>query len=107
MLGLKKKRRVYHLWKKGWATWEEYRVLVRSYREKITKAKAQLELNLATIVRDKKKSFYKYVKSKKNPKEKIFPLTYTEGNVATSDEEKAKVLNAFFASVFNLSLIHI
>ncbi|KAM9590717.1 uncharacterized protein ACIBXB_005842 isoform 1-T1 [Morphnus guianensis] len=101
LLGVKKKRRVYHLWKKGRATWEEYRDLVRSYREKIRKAKAQLELNLATIVRDNKKCFYKYVNSKKNPKENIFPLMDTEGNVATRDEEKAEVLNAFFASVFN------
>ena len=30
LLGVRKKRRVYHLWKKGRATWEEYRDLVRS-----------------------------------------------------------------------------
>ncbi|KAM9591187.1 uncharacterized protein ACIBXB_006083 isoform 1-T2 [Morphnus guianensis] len=101
LLGVKKKRRVYHLWRKGRATWEEYRDLVRSYREEIRKAKAQLELNLATIVRDNKKCFYKYVNSKKNPKENIYPLMDTEGNIATRDEEKAEVLNAFFASVFN------
>ncbi|KFQ03373.1 hypothetical protein N329_05067, partial [Haliaeetus albicilla] len=100
LLGLWKKKRVYHLWKKGQATQEEYRDLVRSCREEIRKAKAQLELNLATIVRDNKKCFYKYVNNK-TAKENICPLLDTEGNIATRDEEKAEVLNAFFASVFN------
>jgi len=35
LLGLRKKRRVYHLWKKGQVTQEEYRGLVRSCREEI------------------------------------------------------------------------
>ena len=92
---------VYHLWKKGQATQEEYRDLVRSCREEIRKAKAQLELNLATIVRYNKKCFYKYVNNKKRAKENIYPLFDTEGNIATRDEEKAEVLNAFFTSVLN------
>ena len=33
--------------------------------------------------------------------ENIYPFMDTEGNVATRDEEKAKVFNGFFASVFN------
>ncbi|KAK4816237.1 hypothetical protein QYF61_013645 [Mycteria americana] len=49
LLGLRKKRRIYHFWKKGQASQEEYRDLVKSCREKIRKAKAQLELNLATV----------------------------------------------------------
>jgi len=57
LLGLRKKRRVYHLWKKGQETQEEYRGLVRSRREEFRKANAQLELRLATVVRDKKKMF--------------------------------------------------
>jgi len=57
LLGLRKKRGVYHLWKKGQTTQEEYRGLVRSCREEIRKAKAQLELRLATVVRDNKKMF--------------------------------------------------
>jgi len=64
-LGLRKKRRVYHLWKKGQATQEEYRGLIRSCREEIRKAKAQLELRLATVVRDNKKCFYQYTTNKK------------------------------------------
>jgi len=57
LLRLRKKRRVYHLRKKGQVTQEEFRGLVRSCKEEIKKAKAQLELRLATVVRDNKKMF--------------------------------------------------
>ena len=48
---------------------EGYRYLVRSCREKTRKAKAQLELNLTTVVRENKKCFYKYINNKKRAKE--------------------------------------
>jgi len=101
LMGLRKKRGVYHLCKKGQATQEKYRGLVRSCRVQIRKAKTQLELRLATVVRDNKKWFYKYVNSKKRAKENLHPLLDARGNIANKDEEKAEVLNAFFASVFN------
>jgi len=99
LLGLRKKRRVYHLRKKGQATQEDYRGLIRSCREEIRKAKAQLELRLATAVRDNKKCFYKYINNKKRAKESLHPLLDARGNIDNEDEEKTEVLNAFFASV--------
>ena len=82
-------------------TQEEYRGLVRSCREEIRKAKAELELRLATVVGYNKKCFYKYINNKETAKESLHPFLHVRGNIANKDEEKAEVLNAFFASVFN------
>ncbi|KAK4825649.1 hypothetical protein QYF61_001434 [Mycteria americana] len=100
-LELRKKRRVYDLWKKGQATQEDYKGVARLCREKIRRAKAELELNLAAAVKDNKKHFFKYISSKRRAKENLQPLTDRGGNTMTKDEEKAEVLNAFFVSVFN------
>ena len=51
------KKRVYNLWKKGRATQEDYKDVMRLCREKIRRAKAQQEINLATAVKDNKKMF--------------------------------------------------
>ena len=60
-LKLKNKRKVYGLWKSGQATYDDYRHVVKLCREKIRKAKAQLELNLATKAKENSKCFYKHI----------------------------------------------
>ncbi|RLW96749.1 hypothetical protein EAI66_26110 [Escherichia coli] len=75
-LELKNKRKVYGLWKSGQATYEDYRYVVKLCREKIRKAKAQLELNLATKVSNK--YFYKYINSKRRARENLHPLLDAE-----------------------------
>ena len=70
-------------------------------RDKIRKAKAQLELSLATKVKDNNKYFCKYIYSKRRARENLHPFLDAEGNLVTKDQDKAEVLNAFVASVFN------
>jgi len=45
------------LWKSGQATYDDYKYIVKLCWEKIRKAKAQLELNLAAKVKENNKYF--------------------------------------------------
>ena len=100
-LRLCKKKRVYVLWKMGQATWGDYKEVAKVCRAGVRKAKAQLELRLATAVKEKKKSFYKYISGKRRTKDNFHPLLDAVGNVTTEDKAKTEVLNAFFRSAFN------
>jgi len=62
---LRRKTKVYGMWKEGQATWEEHKNIVKACREATRKAKVHLELNPARDVKDNKKGFSKYISSKK------------------------------------------
>ena len=51
---------MYRKWKQGCVGWEEYRAVVHVCRDRIRKANAQVELNLARDVKDNK-GFCKYI----------------------------------------------
>lgn len=56
---------------------------------------------MGTFVKDNKKCFYKYINVKRKDKTNLCFLLEEEGNSVIADEEKAEVLNAFFASDFS------
>ena len=81
-------------------SWEEYRAVVCVCRDRIRKAKAQMELNLERDVKDNKKGFCRYIGRRRQAKDSVPPLIKGNGEQASSDIEKAEVLNECFASVF-------
>lgn len=86
------KKVVYDLWKKGKATQEMFKDVIRSCRYKVRKGKAHLELNLATAMKESKKCFYKYISNKKRTEENLHPLLIARGNIVTKDEEKGELM---------------
>ncbi|NXA89439.1 RTJK polymerase, partial [Melanocharis versteri] len=84
----------------GQVSQKVFKEAARACRKKIREAKAQFELNLATLVKDNKKCFYKYINEKRKGRTDLCCLLDTEGNLVTADEKKVEVLNDFFASVF-------
>ena len=52
-------------------SWEEYTAVVHVCRDRIRKAKAQMELNLVRDVKDNKKGFYRYTGRRRQAKESV------------------------------------
>lgn len=57
-LKLREKREMYRKWKNSFVAWEEHRAVVRVRRDRIGKARAQTELNVARDVKGNQKGFY-------------------------------------------------
>ena len=81
-------------------TWEEYRYAVQTCTDRITKAKAQMELNLVRDMKSKKKGCYRTTDQKRQTRESVLPLINERGELTSTGMEKAEVLSIFFASVF-------
>lgn len=60
-LQLREKQRVSDHWKKGQTTLEDHRVVMRLCREKNRRDKVYLEINLASLLKENRKCFNKYI----------------------------------------------
>ncbi|KFV07293.1 hypothetical protein N339_07034, partial [Pterocles gutturalis] len=98
-LKLKGKKKVHKQWKQGQVSWEEYRDTAQLCRDGVRKTMTQLDLNLMRDAKNNKKGFCSYVNQKRKVKESVPALMSEAAKMATTDEEKAEVLNVF-ASVF-------
>jgi len=104
LVKLKGKKEMHRQWKQGQVSWEEYKDTAQQCRSGVRKAKVQLELNLTRDAKNNQKGFYRYVRQKRKVKESAPALMNATGKLATTDYEKAEVLNNFFASVFTGNL---
>ena len=56
-------------------------------RDRIRKAKAQMELNLVRDMKDNNKGFYRYIGRRRQVKESVPPLVKGNGELASSDRK--------------------
>lgn len=61
------------MWEWRLTTWEEYRSIVRAFKDATGKTKAHLELNLMTEIKGNKKGHYNCIRKRKN-RENVDPL---------------------------------
>ena len=62
----------------------------------------QNETNLVSNIAKYPRSFWRYVNSSLKARPNIDAIQRLDGSLASSDQEKAKLLNSYFSSVFNL-----
>ena len=74
----------------------------KEVKKEIKKAKKKFEYKLAQNIKEDKKSFYAYVRSKNKSKPKIEPLAGDNGDVIEDITSMAKNFNKFFSSVFTV-----
>ena len=79
-------------------------------RNKATKAtiyaKKNYERNIAQNIQENLKNFWSYVRSKTKARTGVADLKDKDGHTASTDIEKANLLNNFFASVFTKENTH-
>lgn len=68
---LKHKKEAHRKWKQGEVTWKYCRDTLCTCRGEVKKVKALLVLNLEMELKDNKRDSYKYLISKRNPRENM------------------------------------
>ena len=77
-----------------------YKEALNAATNEVRKSKRNLELKLAQNIKSDNKSFYAYVRSKQNVRDKVGPLEDNAGDIITGGILMAEELNMHFSSVF-------
>ena len=80
--------------------YEVYKEALNAATNEVRKAKRNFEHKLAQNIKSDSKSFYAYVRSKQNVRDKVGPLEDNAGNIITEGCLMAEELNVHFSSVF-------
>ena len=67
----------------------------------LRKSKYSYEQDLATKIKTDNKLFWSYVRSKIKTKSNFEQLELPDGSFTNDNQERAEILNGYFASVFN------
>ena len=80
--------------------YEVYKGALNAATNEVRKAKRNFELKLAQNIKSDSKSFYEYVRSTQNVRDKVGPLEDNAGDMVTEGFLMAEELNMHFSSVF-------
>ena len=80
--------------------YEAYKEALNAATNEVRKSKRNYEQKLAQNIKSDSKSFYAYVRSKQNVRDKVGPLKDNFGNIVTQGFLMAEELNMHFSSVF-------
>ncbi|KAK3757931.1 hypothetical protein RRG08_058245 [Elysia crispata] len=99
---VRKKHKMYRRWieTRDGQNYQEYAKARNKAARECRKAKIRLEKKVAEQAKRNPKSFWSYVKAKTSTRSGIGDLKRDDGTIASTDKEKAQVLNDFFQSVF-------
>ena len=80
--------------------YDAYKEALNAATNGVRKSKRNFEYKLAQNIKSDSKSFYAYVRSKQNVRDKVGPLEDNAGNIITQGFLKAEELNMHFSSMF-------
>ena len=80
--------------------YEVYKEALNAATNEVRKAKRNFEHKLAQNIKSDSKSFYAYVRSKQNVRDKVGPLEDNAGNIIAEGCLMTEELNVHFSSVF-------
>ena len=80
--------------------YDVYKEALNAATNEVRKSKRNFEHKLAQNIKSDSKSFYAYVRSKQNVRDKVGPLEDNAGNIITEGVLMAEELNMHFGSVF-------